>query len=202
MITKKSLLLIAFIFLSISMQLSGENSSTAETESGAAPDSVKVDETTLTVDTAANQEPVFNQNISTFSLWDVARMVLVLGGVLGVIYLLFHLLKKISRPVRDTGSLIDIISTKNLSNNGTVHLIKIGGQVFLVGAGDGNVRLVSEITDKETLDQITLDNFSPQEEKRSFSDIIKGVLKGGTLKNIDRDRHNFLKQQKDRLKNM
>ncbi len=202
MITKKSLLLIAFIFLFISLQLSGENSSTAETESGAAPDSVKVDETTLTVDIAADQEPAFNQNISTFSLWDVVRMVLVLGGVLGVIYLLFHLLKKISRPVRDTGSLIDIISTKNLSNNGTVHLIKIGGQVFLVGAGDGNVRLVSEITDKETLDQIMLDNFSLQEEKRSFSDIIKGVLKGGTLKNIDKDRHNFLKQQKDRLKNM
>ena len=166
-----------------------------------------VDETKLSVDTkttAVNtQTPTLNESLTTFSVWDVVRMVLVLGAVLGVIYLLFYLLKKMGHQVKDAGNIINVIATKNLTTNSAVHLIKIGGQIFLIGAGDGNVRLLSEITDKETLDQLTLENSAAVTQNRSFSDVIRGALKGGgVLKDIDKERNTFLKQQKNRLKNM
>ncbi len=165
------------------------------------------DETKLSVETAtavANpQTPALNENLSAFSVWDVVRMVLVLGGVLGVIYLLFYLLKKMGHQIKDAGNVIDVIATKNLTTNSAVHLIKIGGQIFLIGAGDGNIRLLSEITDKETLDQLTLENSTAVTQNRSFSEVIRGALKGGgVLKDIDKERSTFLKQQKNRLKNM
>ncbi len=165
------------------------------------------DETKLSVETttpAANgQVPPLNQNLSAFSVWDVVRMVLVLGGVLGVIYLLFYLLKRMGRQVKDAGDTIQIIATKNISSNSTLHLVKIGGQIFFVGAGDGSVRLLSEITDSETLDQLKLEQSALHASNRSFSDVIRGALKGGgVLKKAGREENSFLKQQKDRLKNM
>ena len=168
---------------------------------------VPVDETTLSIDNTpakAGQTQQENPKFSTFSIWDVIRMVLVLGGVLGVIYLLFFLLKKIGSPTTgDTGSLINIISTKNLTGSSALHLVKIGTQYFLIGASDGGIHLVSEITDKETLDQINLENPSVSSGTKSFSGIIKGLLGGsnnwGRLSGVS---NKFLKDQKDRLKNM
>ena len=194
MITKKAFYSVLFLFI-LSFPLAAQETVPA------------VDETKLSVDTkevAANpQAPALTESLSTFSVWDVVRMVLVLGAVLGVIYLLFYLLKKMGHQVKDAGNIINVIATKNLTTNSAVHLIKIGGQIFLIGAGDGNVRLLSEITDKETLDQLTLENSAAVTQNRSFSDVIRGALKGGgVLKDIDKERNTFLKQQKNRLKNM
>ena len=192
--TKKAFYSILFLFM-LSLPLMAQETVPAE------------DETKLSVDTkttAVNtQTPALNESLTTFSVWDVVRMVLVLGGVLGVIYLLFYLLKKMGHQVKDAGNIINVIATKNLTTNSAVHLIKIGGQIFLIGAGDGNVRLLSEITDKETLDQLTLENSAAVTQNHSFSDVIRGALKGGgILKDIDKERNTFLKQQKNRLKNM
>jgi len=195
-ITKK------IIFYSILFALViGQPLFSQKTDTGA-PEN-QIDEKTLTVDTTNAQSPVLNQANSTFSVWDGIRMVLVLGGVLGVIYLFFFLLKKAGRPVKDSGSIINVIATKNLTNNSAVHILKVGNQYFFVGAGDGNIRLLSEITDRETLDQFKLESSGPLSQNRSFSDILKGVFRGsGGLGNVDKERSGFLKQQRERLKKM
>ncbi len=167
-----------------------------------AQDTGTPDEQTLSVDTTETAAPNLNSNISSFSLWDVLRMVLVLGAVLGVIYLLFYLLKKASRPVKDSGTLIDLLATRNLTNSSAVHLIKVGEQVFLVGAGDSGIRLVSEITDKETLDRISLENSEQNGENRTFSEVLKGVFKGSGTSGRGVSGSGFIKEQKDRLKNL
>ncbi len=196
MITKK-IIFYSFLFALVI----GQPLFSQKTDKGA-PEN-QIDEKTLTVDSANTQSPVLNRSVSTFSVWDVVRMVLVLGGVLGVIYLLFFLLKKAGRPVKDSGSIINVIATKNLTNNSAVHILKVGNQYFLVGAGDGNIRLLSEITDRETLDQFKLESSGPLSQNRSFSDVIKGVFRGnGGLGNVDKERSGFLKQQRERLKNM
>ena len=204
MITKKTFFYMYLLLLITSLPVFSQ-----EIGSGTKDTLPNIDETTLSVDstpavnTQNNQAPALNKSLSTFSVWDVVRMVLVLGGVLGVIYLLFFLLKKVGHSVKDTGNIIHIIATKNLNTNSAVHIIKIGGEVFFVGAGDGNVRFLSEITDKETLDQLILESSTSLAPNRSFSDVIKGALHGGgVLRNIDSERNAFLKQQKDRLKNM
>lgn len=196
MITKK------IIFYSILFALViGQPLFSQKTDTGA-PEN-QIDEKTLTVDSTNTQSPVLNQTVSTFSVWDAIRMVLVLGGVLGVIYLLFFLLKKAGRPVKDSGSIINVIATKNLTNNSAVHILKVGNQYFFVGAGDGNIRLLSEITDRETLDQFKLESSGSLTQNRSFSDILKGVFRGsGGLGNVDKERSGFLKQQRERLKKM
>ncbi len=198
MITKKCIYLLLFTLVLTMQSVTAQEQNTAGKTAVALPD-----EKTLTVDTEPVQQPELNRNVSSFSVWDVVRMLLVLGAVLGVIYLLFFLLKKAARPVRDSGSVIDVIATRSITGNSSVHLLKVGKQVFLVGSGDGNVRLISEITDKETLDTIELDNVPAAAGNKSFSSVIKDVFQmSGGGKTPDAHGRSFIKQQKDRLKNM
>lgn len=172
------------------------------TRNSVSPANVLPDEQTLSVDTTEGNTPNLANNISSFTLWDVLRMVLVLGAVLGVIYLLFYLLKKASRPVKDSGSLIDLLATRNLTNSSAVHLVKVGSQIFLVGAGDTGVRLVSEITDKETLDRIALEE-SEDAGSRSFTEVLRGVFKGERSSSSKiLTGKSFIREQKNRLKNL
>ncbi len=198
MITKKCIYLLLFTLVLTMQSVTAQEQNTADKPAVALPD-----EKTLTVDTEPAQQPELNRNVSTFSVWDVVRMLLVLGAVLGVIYLLFFLLKKASRPVRDSGSVIDVIATRSITGNSSVHLLKVGKQVFLVGSGDGEVRLISEITDKETLDTIDLDNTPVSAGSKSFSGVIRDVFQGsGGGESSETRSRSFIKQQKDRLKNM
>lgn len=201
MITYKKIVLIVTVLV----LTAGVYAQDAAAVNGEVAGTVLPDETTLTVDTdtAGTAGPDLNNNVSTFSAWDILRMVLVLGAVLGVIYLLFYLLKKASRPVKDSGSIIDLIATRSLTNNSAVHLIKVGNQVFLLGAGDSGIRLVSEITDKETLDQISLENSSSGAGTKSFAEVLKGVFSGGNSSSDGEIQGNsFFKKQKDRLRNL
>ena len=200
---KKIVLVILVLIAAAGVVCAQDKNQGQETQNTGGPPNVLPDEQTLSVDTTGADAPNLTNNISSFTLWDVLRMVLVLGAVLGVIYLLFYLLKKAARPVKDSGTLIDLLATRNLTNSSAVHLIKVGSQIFLVGAGDAGVRLVSEITDKETLDRIALEKSADAGGSRSFAEVLRGVFKGesgSSSKGISGK--SFIREQKERLKNL
>jgi flagellar protein FliO/FliZ len=145
--------------------------------------------------------------ISVFSAWDFVRMLLILAAVIGVIYVVFYFLKRSGKPRLSENRLIRVLSSKPLANNRTLHLIEVGNQVFLVGAAENTVSLVSEIADKETLDGIRLQSSEIETtERRNFGEILSQMFgkpqNGNSGTKASLDPVAFLKGQRQRVKNI
>lgn len=144
-------------------------------------DSEITDETQLTFDDdeEATADPPTGE-LGGFNTWDFVRMVLVLAGVIGAIYLVFWFLKRRTRGPIQNSRVIRVIGSQGLPGNKGLHLVEIGNHVFLVGTGDDTVRLISEITDKDSLDELQL-LASQQESARpkSFGEALSGFFSAG-----------------------
>ncbi len=148
--------------------------------------------------------------LSTFTFWDFLRMVLVLGAVIGVIYVIFYFLKRRGSAKLQDNELFSIISTQSITNNRTLHLVQVGNQFFLVGSSEQSVALISEIEDKETIDEIRLRMSNiKSSEKRSFKNIFSGIFGQGGGGSVRLDGsvntpagNDFLKRQRDKLRGM
>ncbi len=164
-----------------------------------------VDEETLLIsDTDTQAVADGAATLNTFSAWDFIRMILVLGGVLVFIYLIFFFLKKAGNPRIVSGSTINVLSSQNLESGRSLHLVEVGPQVFLIGSGEGSVRLISEIRDKETLDTINLEKSVNDETSRTFTETFLGIFKRGVDNDTKTVVHTsgFLQKQRERLKKM
>lgn len=138
--------------------------------------------------------------VDTFGLRDLLRMVLVLGLVVVAIYGVFHILRRSSRVSGSDDDLISVLGSRALPGNRSLHLVEVGRQVFLVGASERSVELVAEIGDQESLDEIRLQAANrPSMQRRTFSDMLSGVLGGGTSLG---DSLSFMSKQKERLKKL
>ena len=134
-------------------------------------------------------------------IWEFVRMLIILGCVIGVIYLFFFFLKKGMKKKMPKNDLVKVITTTPLQGHDVVYLIQIGLQYFLVGSGGGGLSLISQITDKETIDSIML---KVTEEtpigKQSFSDILLKIFNPGKKQNgLISNPINFMKKQQERL---
>jgi flagellar protein FliO/FliZ len=138
------------------------------------------------------------------STWDFVKMLLVLGGVVGLIYLLFLLLRRGARNRYPENQLIRMLDYQSLSGSRALHLVEVANNVYLVGSAENGVNLISEITDKESLDTIRLElSQKPTPQRRNFSDVLVSLFKSSNNRGISAvDSINFMKQQKDRLKKL
>jgi flagellar protein FliO/FliZ len=165
------------------------------------------EESLLILDPAEQEESGADQEVQggpLVSSWDFLRMVLILAAVVGVIYLIFWLLKRGFRRQLPQNDLIRLLGTRNLSGNRALHLVEMGKQVFLVGSAEGSISLISEIRDQETLDSIALERSQMQNRThQGFAQFFQSFLKsekqqgssvGATI--------NFMKQQRQRLEKL
>ena len=137
------------------------------------------------------------------SSWDFIRMVLILAAVVGVIYLIFWMLKRGLRRQLPQNDLIRLLGTRNLSGNRALHLVEMGKQVFLVGAAEGSISLISEIRDQETLDAIALERSQMQNRtSQGFAHFFQSLLKSGGSQSSVGDTIDFMKQQRRRLEKL
>ncbi|MFP4329780.1 MAG: FliO/MopB family protein [Alkalispirochaetaceae bacterium] len=117
--------------------------------------------------------------VTEFTIWDFLRMVLVLGFVVALIYGLLYLLKRSQGSPSQESGVIDLVATQSLPGSGMVHLIKVGTQLFMLGSSEHSLRLLTEIEDKESRDEIELRAArKPREERRSFSDLMSAMAGG------------------------
>jgi flagellar protein FliO/FliZ len=149
-------------------------------------------------------------NIGTFGTWDYVRMVIVLAAVIGAIYLVFWLLKRGSRGRVQNSRIVRVLGSHGLPGNKGLHVVEVGNQIFLVGTGDETVRLISEITDQESIDEMRL-IASEQESARpkSFGEALTGFFNSGnnggpTLQGSGSNGGalDFLHKQRERVKNL
>jgi flagellar biosynthetic protein FliO len=141
--------------------------------------------------------------VTGVSTWDFVRMLIILVGVVGVIYLLFWLLRRSSGKKIQENDLIRVLGSRSLAGNRALHLIEVGGSVFLVGASDGGVGLISEIKDKEGLDSVRLKAAEQSTAaRRTFPQILSEIFRPARKPISLGEGIGFLRGQRDRLKKL
>jgi flagellar protein FliO/FliZ len=140
---------------------------------------------------------------SGVSTWDFVRMILVLAAVLGVIYLLFWLLRRgAGKKIQENG-LIRILGSRGLSGSRSLHLVEVGSSVYLVGSSDGGVELIAEITDKESLDSLRLKAAEQAPGgRRTFAQALGEIFRPAGKPFSIGDGLGFLRGQRERLKKL
>ncbi|HTO21137.1 MAG TPA: flagellar biosynthetic protein FliO [Spirochaetia bacterium] len=137
------------------------------------------------------------------STWDFVRMILVLACVLGIIYLLFWLLRRGAGRRVVENDLIRVLGSRGLSGSRSLHLVEVGSSVYLVGSSDGGVELISEITDKETLDSLRLKAAEQSTAgRRTFAQALGEIFRPAARPFSIGDGIGFLKGQRERLKKL
>ena len=160
-------------------------------------------------DESASQDEPGTQDspVALVSTWDFVRMVLILAGVVGVIYLFFFLLKRGTRSNITENNLIRIHDYRTLGGARGLYLIEVGTSIYLIGASENDVSLISEITEKESVDTLRLalaqngtSGLGPA--KKSFGGML-GDLFGSSPRASSGDTGlQFIKKQKERLRRL
>ena len=133
--------------------------------------------------------------------WDFINMILGLLVVVAIIYLIFYLLKKGMGKRIVENELIKVLGSRVLSGSKSLHVIDVGGILYLVGSANDSVTLISEITEKEARDAIMLAAAQVKDTKPPrFMDIITNVFKPNTKKKLEiNESIDFMKKQRSRL---
>jgi flagellar biogenesis protein FliO len=162
----------------------------------------EIDPETLILNEGAPEEAAGTPQV--ISTWDFVRMLLILGGVVAVIYLIFRLMKRGARGRYQETELIRLLDYRSLSGNRALHLVEVGRSLYLVGCAENAVSLVSEIVDKESLDMIRLAvSERPEPEKKGFAEIFFGMFRADNGSGVSvKETLSFMKSQKDRLKKL
>jgi flagellar protein FliO/FliZ len=97
------------------------------------------------------------QGISIFSIF---RVLLTLAVVAAAIYGLVYFLKfrRASREKEGQDPFLKILASAPLGASRGVHVISVGPQAWLVGTTENGVTLISEISDKDTINAMLLED--------------------------------------------
>jgi flagellar protein FliO/FliZ len=109
-------------------------------------------------DTGAEAETA--RPVSTVSVFSILRMLLTLAVVAAAIYGLVYFLKfrRASRAKAELDPFLKILASVPLAPGRGVHVVSVGPQAWLVGSAETGVNLISEITDKDTINVMLLED--------------------------------------------
>lgn len=182
----------------------------ASTQDGAELNTV--DETSLILFPSDTEDQVAGENTqqtepapASVGMGDLLRVIFVLIAVIIVIYMLVYFLKRFTPLAENEEDQISLLATRHLKKDSSLHIVEVGNQVFLIGSGTNNVSLISEITDKETIDKLHLETTANNhaETGGSFRNMIKkNFSPGSSSKGIGEQSPDFLRQQRDRLRHL
>jgi flagellar protein FliO/FliZ len=133
------------------------------------------------------------------------KIILALIIIGGIVFLVLKVFSK--RPVFLLGQstdLVKVIATCSIAPNKFIQFIDISNKIIVVGVWENGMALLTEITDKETVDSLRLESSKRKHIEGSFSTYIQRFLKrkelvfeAETSKQLQ-----FLKDQIARLKNL
>ena len=158
----------------------------------------------LTIPSEAAAGDAADDSVPLVSTWDFVRMLLILAAVVGVIYLVFFVLKRTASKRVAENDLIAILGSKSLSGSKLLHLIEVGSSVYLIGSSESGVSLVSEITEKESLDRIRLQTseLTSAAERKTFREALYEMFKPQAGNLYTDDTLKFVREQKERVQKM
>jgi flagellar protein FliO/FliZ len=98
-------------------------------------------------------------------------MVVILALAAAAIYGLVFLFKRLVRPREQRDPYLKVLSRAGLGANRFVYVISLGSKAWLVGAGEGGVTPIAEISDQEVVDAMFLEDAS-----RKNAEAVRGQL--------------------------
>jgi flagellar biosynthetic protein FliO len=128
---------------------------------------------------------------------DIFQIILVLGFVIATIYGVFYFLKKMSKSSLIQDSTIQVISSKGIGTNKALHVVSVGNQYFLIGSGSHEIHKISELTDKETIDKLQLEESMGKPASASFSELFGKIFSGP-----QKQKSEYLSKQRDRIEEL
>lgn len=172
------------------------------------------DEKTLTItDTEAGPggtgNPAAPAPAADVTVWDFLKMFVVLALVIGMIVGFLWFMRKLSGQAPGNESPIQVLHTHALGGNRNLQVVDVGGQVLLLGNGDGAPQLVKDLTGTEAADAFRLaaSRGVAKGGKLGFGELLGNLM--GTKPRIRPDvaepvenSSDFLKKQRERLKNL
>jgi flagellar protein FliO/FliZ len=90
------------------------------------------------------------------SVWAVFRIVIVLALAAAAIYGVVYFLKRKKTADIPDDTYLKVLARASINLKTAAAVISVGGNAWLVGLSDSNVSMISEITDKETVDAMLL----------------------------------------------
>ncbi len=137
---------------------------------------------------------------------DFARMILVLGLVIGLIYGFFWLLKRFSGAKAEGEDAINLLATRPLKGDVALHLVEVGTHIYMVGSSSSAVNLIAELDDKESVDEIRLlSSRTARPASGGFAAMIRSRFASSGSKSgadSDNDPAEFVRRQRERLKDL
>ena len=128
--------------------------------------------------------PVLDGGSSGSGLWVFVRMILVLGLVLGLIYLLYRFLRKNSYIASDDDKFLRRAASISLGPGKSVQIVTLIDKAYLVGVSENSINLISEIEDKELINALNLyaDKTQAASKPKNFSEILDLFMPGSSKK--------------------
>ena len=140
----------------------------------------------------------------TPTIFVVLRMVLVLALAAAAIYGVVFFFKRLSRPGEQKHSYLKVLVGVPLGTGSLVSVVSLGNKAWLVGAGTNSVSLIAEITDREVVDAMLLEDSrkgsSGGPKPPGFAAILRRLGGGGMADK--RFSAEDLRKRRERLQNL
>lgn len=129
---------------------------------------IPISESELVFSTENDTIPI---NAPGIGVSDALRVFFVLIVLLGLGVGVVWFLKKFqAKDINFNTSIIDIISSKQMSQTSSLHIIKVANEYMLIGNSGQAVNLIKAYTEKEKIDEITLALSEAESERSGGSD--------------------------------
>ncbi|MDA8427418.1 MAG: flagellar biosynthetic protein FliO [Treponema sp.] len=177
---RKALVLCAVLALGMGVVAGAQSTTVPRTDAaGAVGTAQTVDETTLVIGDKAATVPAGQASAGPNTFAYFIRMIVVLALVLGAIYLVYRLMRRMAHPQEAEDSAVKILASTGLGPGKKLHVVGLGEKAYLIGVTEASVSLIAEVQDKEFVDALTLKAaLSPEKAARraDFSDLLGSLL--------------------------
>jgi len=138
------------------------------------------------------------------SVWVMIRMLLVLILAAVAIYGVVFFLKRSSKPAIIKDPFLKILASTSLGSSCYAHVVSVGSKAWLLGSGNGGVNLISEITDKDVLDAMFLEESRKTSLTQSgrFPDFVSLLRKLGAPAESRTPATDEIRKRRERLKGL
>ena len=127
------------------------------------------------------EDPEFNDKGISYPMM-ILRTVAVMGVIIIGVYFLFRVLIKKKSKLVTNSDVIKVLATYPLAANRIIQVVDIGGQVLVLGVSDSSINLITELKDREAIDQIRLVSSKEHGEAGTFKETFMNLLGGKAFK--------------------
>jgi len=104
------------------------------------------------------------------------RTFIVLAVFGGAAYLIYILSKNRRNKTTGGGGIVQVLSQHPFDIRSGIRIVRIGKSIFAVGYSADSITLITEITDKETVDTIKVNEAAQKPASGFFQDILAGYI--------------------------